>query len=125
VFIPIVDQGGVLTFRGVSGLADATLITDPATIDADWPGAGNVIPPGKSIFDNPAGLLEVPENGSMTLSFSFDDVGAPVNGPILADSNLLDPLVPGPAAVPEPSTISLLAMAFVSMGFVGWKVMPC
>jgi hypothetical protein len=125
VFIPIFDQLGVETFSGVSGLADATLITDPATIAADWPGPGNVIPPSKSIFDDPAGLLEVPENGSMTLSFSFHTLDAPVDGPLLADGNLLDPLVPGPAAVPEPSTISLLAMALVWTGLVRWKGMPC
>jgi hypothetical protein len=124
VFIPIFDQAGVDTFSGVSDLADATFITDPTTIAADWPGPGNVIPPSKSIFDDPAGLLEVPENGSMALSFSFDTLDAPVSGPLLADGNLLDPLVPGPASVPEPSTISLLTMALVWTGLVGWKGMP-
>jgi hypothetical protein len=105
VFIPIIDPSGLVALPN-----DAALITDRAFILAEWPGPGNIIPGGKAnaIFNDPAALLVVPEDGSNTLSFSFLASGLPVRGPILADSTLLDPPLPGPSSIPEPATLLLL-----------------
>src|SRR3984957_5249292 len=111
VFIPILDPAGL-----VGPLGFATLIEDPSTIASDWPGSGNVIPSNKSAFNDPAALLEIPESGVSALSYSFLDTDPPVNGPVLADGILLAPPVPGsPTSVPEPGTLSLLAVAFLGL----------
>jgi hypothetical protein len=101
LFIPILDPSGIL----LSSLpSNVTLIDDNSIISADWPGPGNLIPSGESLFGEPAALLEVPEEGASSLSFSFLDRDPAVNGPILADNTLLDPMIPGPpnASVPGP-----------------------
>jgi hypothetical protein len=114
VFIPILDPAGL-----VGPLGFATLIEDPSTIASEWPGSGNVIPSNKSAFNDPVALLEIPESGVSALSYSFLDTDPPVNGPVLADGILLDPPVPGsPASVPEPSTLSLLAVAFLGFAVI-------
>ena len=113
VFIPIVDPSALVVSSLPSGV---TIISDPTTIQRDWPGSGNLVPANEPIFDDPLELLEVPEGGNATLDFSFLDTSLPVDGPILADGTLItDPLVPGPASVPEPGTLWLLGSALVLM----------
>jgi hypothetical protein len=113
VFIPILSPSGI-----VSVPSGDTLITDTSTILADWPGTGNTIPSTDGLFYDPAALLEIPETGS-TLSVSFLDTNAPINGPILADGQLLDPPVPGgTASVPEPTSLALLATAVAGFGVI-------
>ena len=114
VSIPIVDPSALVVSSLPSGV---TIISDPTTIETDWPGSGNFVPTNETIFDDPLELLEVPEGGDATLDFSFLDTSLPVDGPILADGTLItDPLVPGPASVPEPGTLWLLGSALVIMG---------
>jgi hypothetical protein len=93
VFIPIIDPSALV----VSSLpSNVTVISDLATIEAGWPGAGNFVPANEPVFDLPPELLEVPENGAFSLDFSFLDTDLPVDGPILADGTLItDPPVPG------------------------------
>lgn len=115
IFIPILDRSGLVD-SSLPG--DASLITNPAAVSADWPGAFNTIPSGKSAFDHPAGLVEIPENGDNSLLVSFVDTHGPVQGPILADGTLIDPPVPGqgPALVPEPSTLVLFLLGVAGLG---------
>jgi PEP-CTERM motif len=119
VFIPIIDPSALI----LSSLpADVTIITSLATIEADWPGAGNIIPYNEPAFDNPAELLEVPEDGAYNLDFSFLDTNLPVDGPILADGTLIsDPLVPGSNAIPEPSTWAMMLIGFAGLGFAAYR----
>ena len=118
VFIPIIDPSALV----VSSLpSDATIITSLAAIEADWPGAGNIIPYNEPAFDHPAELLEVPEDGAYSLDFSFLDTNLPVDGPILADGTLIsDPLVPGSSAIPEPSTWAMMLIGFAGLGFAAY-----
>jgi hypothetical protein len=96
-----------------------TVISDLATIEADWPGAGNFIPANEPVFDLPAELLEVPENGAFSLDFSFLDTALPVDGPILADGTLIsDPLVPGSTAIPEPATWAMMLLGLSSLAML-------
>jgi hypothetical protein len=93
-----------------------------ATIEADWPGAGNFIPADEPVFDLPSELLEVAEDGAYSLDFSFLDKDLPVDGPILADGTLIaDPPVPGSSAIPEPSTWVMMLIGFGGLGLAGWR----
>jgi hypothetical protein len=93
-----------------------------ATIEADWPGAGNFIPADEPVFDLPSELLEVAEDGAYSLDFSFLDKDLPVDGPILADGTLIaDPPVPGSSAIPEPSTWVMMLIRFGGLGLAGWR----
>ena len=114
VFIPILSPSGLVSVPNGD-----TLITDTSTILADWPGTGNTIPGTDGLFYDPAALLEIPETGS-TLSVSFLDTNPAINGPILADGQLLDPPVPGAgaSAVPEPTSLALLATAVAGFGVI-------
>jgi hypothetical protein len=116
VFIPIIDPAALV----VSSLpSNVTIISDLATIEADWPGAGNFIPANEPVFDLPAELLEVPEDGAYNLDFSFLDKNLPIDGPILADGTLIsDPPVPGSSAVPEPSTWAMLILGLSSLALI-------
>jgi hypothetical protein len=116
VFIPIIDPSALV----VGSLpANVTVISDLATIEADWPGAGNFIPANEPVFDLPAELLEVPENGAFSLDFSFLDTALPVDGPILADGTLIsDPLVPGSTAIPEPATWAMMLLGLSSLAML-------
>jgi hypothetical protein len=116
VFIPIIDPAALV----LSSLpSNVTLITDLATIEADWPGAGNFIPANEPVFDLPSELLEVAENGAYSLDFSFLDKNLPLEGPILADGTLIsDPPVPGSSAVPEPSTWAMLLLGLSSLALL-------
>ena len=111
VFIPIIDPSALV----LSSLpSNVTIISDLATIEADWPGAGNFIPADEPAFVFPAELLEVQENGSYSLDFSFLDKALPVDGPILADGTLItDPPVPGSSPVPEPKTWLMMLRSIV------------
>jgi hypothetical protein len=102
VFIPIIDPAALV----VGSLpTNATIISDLATVEADWPGVGNFVPANEPVFDVPAELLEVPEDGDYSLDFSFLDTNLPVDGPILADGTLIsDPPVPRSSPIPEPTT---------------------
>jgi hypothetical protein len=115
LFIPIIDPPAIVAD---SLPADATLIEDPATILADWPGSGNALPAVQSIFDDPAALLEIPEDGNASLEFSLLDGNAPIEGPILAGGLLIDPLVPGPSPVPEPGALWLFAGSLAASYFL-------
>jgi hypothetical protein len=115
LFIPILDPSAIVSD---SLPADATLIEDPATILADWPGSGNALPAVQSIFDDPAALLEIPEDGNASLEFSLLDGNAPIEGPILAGGLLIDPLVPGPSPVPEPGALWLFAGSLAASYFL-------
>jgi hypothetical protein len=119
VFIPIIEPSALV----VSSLpASVTIISSLATIEADWPGAGNFIPANEPVFDLPAELLEVAEDGAYSLNFSFLDKDLPVEGPILADGTLItDPPVPGTSAVPEPSTWAMLLIGLAGLGYAGWR----
>ena len=98
-----------------------TIVTGLAVL-ADWPGAGNFIPANEPVFDHPAELLEIPENGAYSLDFSFLDTDLPVDGPILADGTLIsDPLVPGSSAIPEPSTWAMMLIGFAGIGFLSYR----
>jgi hypothetical protein len=118
VFIPIIDPSALV----VSSLpSNVTVISDLATIEADWPGAGNFVPANEPVFDLPPELLEVPENGAFSLDFSFLDTDLPVDGPILADGTLItDPPVPGSSAIPEPTTWAMMLIGFGGIGLVGY-----
>jgi len=118
VFIPILDPSALVR---CSRPQDAFLIVGRATILADWPGAGNTIPGDESIYDSPAALLEIPEDDATSLTFSLLDRNAPIEGPIVADGVLVDPLVPGLSAVPEPSTWALMGLGLAGIGLVGWR----
>jgi hypothetical protein len=109
IYIPILDPSALLNLGG------GQLITDPSTIDADWPGSGNSIPGDKSAFIDPPALLEFAENGSTDPSILFTDSDAALNGPILADGGLIDPLIPGTASVPEPWSLSLFAVGLLGL----------
>jgi hypothetical protein len=119
VFIPIIDPSALV----VSSLpSNVTIISDLATIEADWPGAGNFIPADEPVFDLPSELLEVAEDGAYSLDFSFLDKDLPVDGPILADGTLIaDPPVPGSSAIPEPSTWVMMLIGFGGLGLAGWR----
>jgi len=119
VFIPIIDPHALV----VSSLpSNVTIISDLATIAADWPGAGNFIPANEPVFDLPAELLEVQEDGAFSLNFSFLDTNLPIEGPILADGTLItDPPVPGSSAIPEPSTWAMLLIGFGGLSYAGWR----
>jgi hypothetical protein len=119
VFIPIIDPAALV----VSSLpSNVTIISDLATIEADWPGAGNFIPADEPVFDLPSELLEVAEDGAYSLDFSFLDKDPPVDGPILADGTLIaDPPVPGSSAIPEPSTWVMMLIGFGGLGLAGWR----
>jgi hypothetical protein len=119
VFIPIIDPSALVVSSLPSNVA---IITDLATIEADWPGAGNFIPANEPVFDLPAELLEVPENGAFSLDFSFLDTALPVDGPILADGTLIsDPLVPGATTIPEPTTWVMMMIGFGALSYAGWR----
>jgi hypothetical protein len=119
VFIPIIDPSALVL--GSLPL-NATVISDLATIQADWPGTGNIIPFNETVFDVPSELLLVPEDGANSLDFSFLDTDLPVDGPILADGTLIsDPLVPGSAAIPEPKTWVMMLIGFAGLGFAGYR----
>jgi len=116
IFIPILDLSGLVDG---SLPADASLITDPADVSGDWSGADNGIPSSESAFDDPAGLVEIPEDDNNSLSVSFLDSLGPVEGPILADGTLLDPPVPGlsPTSVPEPGALVLFIAGITGLWF--------
>jgi hypothetical protein len=116
VFIPIIDPSALV----VSSLpGNAIIISNLTTIEADWPGTGNLIPGNEPIFDVPSELLEFPEDGADSLDISFLDADLPTDGPILADGTLLtDPLVPGAVPVPEPDALSLFGSAVLVLRFV-------
>jgi hypothetical protein len=116
IFIPIISPTSIVSYP-----SSDTLITNSQTILADWPGAGNIVPSNDSLFFQPGALLEIPENGLTTLSVSFLDTNPPINGPILADGQLLDPPVPGgtgSTSVPEPTSLALLATAVAGLGVI-------
>jgi hypothetical protein len=116
VFIPIIDPAALV----VGSLpVNVTVISDLATIAADWPGAGNFVPANEPVFDFPAELLEVPEDGAYSLDFSFLDTNLPVDGPILADGTLIsDPPVPGSSAIPEPTTWVMILLGLSSLALL-------
>jgi hypothetical protein len=116
VFIPIIDPSALV----VSSLpSNVTVISDLATIEAGWPGAGNFVPANEPVFDLPPELLEVPENGAFSLDFSFLDTDLPVDGPILADGTLItDPPVPGSTAIPEPETWVMMLLGLSSLALL-------
>jgi hypothetical protein len=116
VFIPIIDPSALV----VSSLpSNVTVISDLATIVADWPGSGNFIPADEPVFDLPPELLEVAEDGAYSLDFSFLDKDLPVDGPILADGTLIaDPPVPGSSAVPELSTWVTMLLGLWSLALL-------
>jgi PEP-CTERM motif-containing protein len=116
VFIPIIDPAALV----VGSLPlNVTVISDLATIAADWPGAGNFVPANEPVFDVPAELLEVPEDGAYSLDFSFLDTNLPVDGPILADGTLIsDPPVPGSSAIPEPTTWVMMLLGLSSLALL-------
>jgi hypothetical protein len=116
VFIPIIDPAALV----VGSLpTNATIISDLATIEADWPGVGNFVPANEPVFDVPAELLEVPEDGAYSLDFSFLDTNLPVDGPILADGTLIsDPPVPGSSAIPEPTTWVMILLGLSSLALL-------
>jgi hypothetical protein len=116
VFIPIIDPAALV----VSSLpSNVTIISDLATIEADWPGAGNFVPANEPVFDVPSELLEVPEDGAYSLNFSFLDANLPIEGPILADGTLItDPPVPGTSAIPEPTTWVMMLLGLSSLALL-------
>jgi hypothetical protein len=116
VFIPIIDPSALV----VSSLpSNVTVISDLATIVADWPGSGNFIPADEPVFDLPPELLEVAEDGAYSLDFSFLDKDLPVDGPILADGTLIaDPPVPGSSAIPEPTTWVMMLLGLSSLALL-------
>jgi hypothetical protein len=116
VFIPIIDPSALV----VSSLpSNVTVISDLATIESDWPGAGNIVPYNETVFDLPPELLEVAEDGAYSLDFSFLDKDLPVDGPILADGTLIaDPPVPGSSAIPEPTTWVMMLLGLSSLALL-------
>jgi hypothetical protein len=114
VFIPIIDPSAIVKGSLPQG---STLIEDPATIAADWPGA---LPVNMNVFDDPIALLEIPENGDTSLTFSFLDRNAPLNGPLLANGIMIDPQIPG-LPVPEPSTWAMMLLGFAGLGLAGYR----
>jgi hypothetical protein len=77
------------------------------------------VPANEPVFDVPAELLEVREDGAYSLDFSFLDTNLPVDGPILADGTLItDPLVPGSTAIPEPETWVMMLLGLSSLGLL-------
>ncbi len=116
VFIPIIDPSALV----IGSLpSNVTLISNLATIEADWPGAGNFIPANEPVFDLPPELLEVRENGAYSLNFSFLDKDLPLEGPILADGTLItDPPVPGLRAIPEPTTWVMMLLGLSSLALL-------
>ena len=111
VFIPILDPSALV----LSSLPDdAILIQDPKANLADWSAAD--IPANESLFDNPLALLEIPEDQAHTLAFSLTDGNSGIDGPVLADGVLIRSLVPGVAAVPEPSTWAMILLGFAGVG---------
>jgi PEP-CTERM motif len=99
--------------------SNVTVISDLATIEADWPGAGNFIPANETVFDVPRELLEVPEDGAYSLDFSFLNKDLPLDGPILADGTLItDPPVPGTSAIPEPATWVMMLLGLSSLALL-------
>lgn len=119
VFIPIIDPSALV----ISSLpSSVTIISALTTIEADWPGTGNIIPYNEPVFDIPSELLKVPEDGAYSLDFSFLDTALPVDGPILADGTLIsDPLVPGSTAIPEPTTWAMMLIGFAGLGFASYR----
>ena len=116
VFIPIIHPSALV----VSSLpSNVTIISDLATIVADWPGSGNFIPANEPVFDLPPELLEVAEDGAYSLDFSFLDQNLPLEGPILADGTLItDPPVPGSSAIPEPATWVMMLLRLSSLALL-------
>jgi hypothetical protein len=111
VFIPILDPSALV----LSSLPDdAILIEDPKAIRADWSAAN--LPADESLFDNPLALLEIPEDEAKTLTFSLLDGNVPIDGPVFADGVLVGSVVPGVAAVPEPSTWAMILLGFAGVG---------
>jgi PEP-CTERM motif len=77
------------------------------------------VPANEPVFDVPAELLEVREDGAYSLDFSFLDTNLPVDGPILADGTLItDPLVPWSTAIPEPETWVMMLLGLSSLGLL-------
>ncbi len=114
VFIPIMDPSALVITSLPQG---STLIEDPATIASDWPGA---LPVSMNVFDDPVALLEIPENGETSLTFSFLDRNAPIDGPLFANGIMIDPQIPG-LPVPEPSTWAMMFLGFAGLGFAGYR----
>ena len=65
-------------------------------------------------------LLEISENGETSLTFSFLDRNAPIDGPLFANGIMIDPQIPG-LPVPEPSTWAMMFLGFAGLGFAGYR----
>ncbi len=114
-YIPLLDPNAITagSFTFNSSPDTPTIITG-AAVAADW--GTQSFADGKSIFDDPVALIDIalPPGLITDISFSSDD--PVVSGPILVGSAFYDPPLPGPAPVPEPSTLGLLGSALAGFG---------